>query len=161
MSRQKHVFALFPDHQSASQALDALVAAGCESEHCSALLHERVVDEHQLTMGERATREGAVKGAEVGATLGPILGALVSIGGGIVGLGPLAVVATATGMLSAYGALVGIIAGSSEPEEHIRRIQAALEAGQALIAVEVDEPALAERARTILLENGGRTVEDE
>ena len=138
--------------------MEALVSAGCQSERCSAFLHERELDESALTLGERALAEGVVKGGSIGGATGALLGTALALGGGLLGVGPLAAVAAATGLLSAYGAALGLIAGSSEAEERLRELQGLVESGKGLIAVEVEDAALEERARTILAEMGGVVI---
>lgn len=155
MIRPHHVYAIFSDHQKAVQAFDALLAAGYQGEHCSAFLHEHALDRSALTLGERALPEGAIKGGSIGATAGAIIGTALALGGGLVGVGPLAAIAAATGLLSAYGAGIGIIAGSSEADERLRNLQALIDAGHVLIAVEVDDPEIEKRARSILVDKGG------
>jgi len=155
MPKTRHVYALFDDLDAALAALTEVQARGCASEHCSAMLHERHIDSTRLPTGERASREGAAKGATWGGTVGAVLGGLAALGGGILGIGPLAAAAFAGGVLAAYGALLGGIAGGDEPDHRLRVLQKDVEGGKVLIALETDDPALRAMSEEVLAKHGG------
>jgi hypothetical protein len=158
MSTTRHVYAMFDRLEDALAAYAEVQASGCSTEHCSAMLHEKHIDEAALTGGERASPEGAAKGAAVGGAAGVVLGGLAALGGGILGVGPLAAAAFAGGVMAAYGALLGGIAGSDEPEHHLRAMQRELETGKVLIAIETDDPKLRAMCETVFETHGGRRV---
>src|SRR5690606_31478965 len=136
----------------------AIQTGGCVTDHCSAILHQKHLDESGLTTDERAGREGARDGAMVAGTTGAVIGGLAALGGGLLGVGPLAAAAFAGGVMAAYGALLGGISGSDEPERHLRALAKDVEQGSILIAVETDDPALGEMCETVFAEHGGRQV---
>ncbi|MCA9660770.1 MAG: DUF1269 domain-containing protein [Myxococcales bacterium] len=161
MPKKRHTYALFDTPDAATAAYDALSASGCSSEHCSAILHQRHIDETLLGEGESASPEGARRGAILAGTSGAIIGGLVALGGGIVGVGPLIGLAFGGGVMSVWGALLGAIASSEDPERHLRALEGEVEAGKILIAVSADEQATIDRASEILAEHGGELVDTE
>lgn len=161
MPKKHHTYALFADADAATTAYDALRSAGCSSEHCSAILHKSHIDETMLGEGESASQEGARRGAILAGTSGAIIGGLVALGGGIVGVGPLIGLAFGGGVMSVWGALLGAIASSEDPEEHLRALEGRVEAGEILIAVSADERAQVERAAEILDAHGGEIIDTE
>lgn len=54
--KSRHVHALFDSADAATAAYAAVQARGCATEHCSAVVHEKHVDEDDLTTDERAGR---------------------------------------------------------------------------------------------------------
>ncbi|WP_052554651.1 hypothetical protein [Enhygromyxa salina] len=158
MSKIQHVYGLFESPEDAMTALALVQARGCSTEHCSAILHEKHIDESMLSTSERASREGALDGAAIGGTAGAIIGGLAALGGGILGVGPLAAVALAAGTLGGYGAMLGGISGSDDAEKHLRALYAEVENGKILIAVETDDSELEKMCETIFAEHGGRQV---
>lgn len=158
MSTTRHVYAIFDHLDDALAAYDEVQARGCATEHCSAMLHEKHIDESRLRGGERASREGAAEGAAVAGAAGMLLGGLAALGGGILGVGPLAAAAFAGGVMAAYGALLGGIAGSDEPERHLRAMKRELESGKILIAIETDDPKLRAVCDAVFETHGGRRV---
>jgi hypothetical protein len=158
MSRTQHVYALFDSTAAAAAAYNAVQARGCSNEHCSAILHEKHIEESALTEGERAGREGARKGAIVAGTVGAAIGGLAAIGGGLLGVGPLAAAAFGGGVMSAFGALLGGISGSDEPEKHLRALANEVEEGKILIAVETDDDQLRSLCEEVFDDHGGRMV---
>jgi hypothetical protein len=158
MSKVQHVYAVFESPKAAMAAFQEVQAKGCSTEHCSAILHERHLDESLLRTGERAGTEGAADGAAVAGALGAIVGGIAALGGGLVGIGPLAAAALGGGVMAAYGALSGRIAASDEPERHLRALAGEVEAGKVLIAVETDDPKLEALCEQVFLEHGGRQV---
>jgi len=121
-------------------------------------MHERHIDESLLPSGERAGREGAAEGAAVAGSVGAVLGGLAALGGGILGIGPLAAAAFGGGVMAAYGGLLGGISGSDEPERHLRALADDVEAGKVLIAVETEDPILEAMCEQVFARHGGRQV---
>ncbi len=91
-------------------------------------------------------------------TAGAVIAGLATIGGGIFGVGPLLAAAVGGGVMAAYGALLGGIAGSDEPEAHLRALAAEVEAGKILIAVETDNGELETVCEETFAKHGGRQV---
>lgn len=158
MSKTQHVYALFDSPEAAAAAFNAVQTRGCSSERCSAIVHEKHIDESALTSGERASPEGARKGAVVAGAAGAVIGGLAALGGSLVGVGPLAAAALGGGVMAAYGTVLGALAGSDEPEKHMRALQRELEAGKTLIAVETDDAELEAMCEAAFEEHGGRAI---
>jgi uncharacterized membrane protein len=158
MRKTHHVHALFDSADAAAAAYATIQARGCSSERCSAFLHEKHVEEANLTTDERAGREGARTGAMVAGAAGAVIGGLAALGGGILGVGPLVGAAFGGGVMAAYGALLGGISGSDEPEMHLRALAKEVEEGKILVAVETDDEELQSMCRMVFEENGGRPI---
>lgn len=156
--KTRHVHALFDSPDAAAAAYAAVQARGCATEHCSAVLHRKHIAEDDLTTDERAGREGARDGALVAGTAGVVIGGLAALGGGLLGVGPLAAAAFGGGIMAAYGALLGGISGSDEPEKHLRALAKQVDEGGILIAVETDDAQLARMCTEVFEEHGGRPV---
>jgi hypothetical protein len=153
-----HVYALFHRPEDADAALAEVRAAGCETQYCSAILHEKHLDRGQLTLQERRGKELAGTGAAVGGVVGAVVGTLAAIGGGLVGIGPLAAAAAAGGVTAAYAMLAGGISGSDEPEMTLQAIEDEIERGKILIALETEDPTLRAKAEQVFEKHGGYQV---
>jgi hypothetical protein len=158
MSETRHVYALFDTAEAATAAYASLLARGCSTEHCSAIVHQKHVDESALPTGERAGPEGARDGALIGGTAGAVIGGLAALGGGLLGVGPLAAAVFGGGVMAAYGALLGGISGSDEPEKHMRAMEKAVEEGKILVAVESDDAELSKMCEEVFEEHGGSKI---
>jgi hypothetical protein len=158
MSKLRHVYALFDSPQAAADAYAAVRDCGCADEHCSAIVHQEHIDESVLPNEERASREGAREGAAIVGTAGAVIAGLAALGGGILGIGPLAALVMGGGVGGAYGALLGAISGSDDPEKHLRALEREVEAGKVLIAVETDDPKLREACTREFEQRGGHPL---
>lgn len=151
-----HVYALFDRLDDALAAQAELEREGCSGDRCSAILHERYIDGDRLTTREGASSESAAKGAAAGGAVGVLLGGIAALGGGLVAIGPLAAAALAGGVLAGYGALVGGISGSDEPEQHLRALASEVEGGKILLALESDDDTQRLVYKAIVERHGGR-----
>ncbi len=121
MSTTRHVYSLFDSIEAASAARDALQACGCTADSCSVVLHEDYLSHDSLTTQESAGVEGAAKGAIAAGSVGAFFGGLAAVGSGVLAVGPLAAAAAlGGGVMAAYGALTGAIAGSDEADANLR-----------------------------------------
>jgi hypothetical protein len=158
MAVTQHIYALFDDPESGFAAYEAVQDSGCSSEHCSAVLHETLIDNSLDPANDRASREGATRGAAIGGIVGAVLGGAAAIVGGIVAIGPLAAALVGGGLLAGYGALAGGIAGSDEPEKHLRELEDAVNEGKILLAVQTDDPDMKTKCENVFKQFGGRLV---
>lgn len=154
----QHVYALFDDMDHAVAALDEVQAAGCETDSCSAILHEGKIDTDRLSSGERAHNEGAAGGAVVVGAVGAVVVGLAALGGGLIGLGPLAAAAAAGGVTAAYGMLAGGLSGGDDPESLLRSLEEQVEKGKILIALETEDPEFRALAEKVFEKHGGSQV---
>jgi hypothetical protein len=157
--KKRHVYALFANRDQAFAAYDELQRRGSPTEHCSVVLHRNLLDEEELTMSETAAREGAKKGAVIAGVAGAIIAGLIAVPGGLVAIGPLAAAALGGGIGAAWGGLLGSISGASAPEKALREIEKALHEGKVLVAVETDDPALAQACSEVLAAHGGEPID--
>jgi hypothetical protein len=158
MAAKQHVYALFEDPEEAFAAYHAVVSDGCSSEHCSAALHENRFDDSLDPVADRASREGAARGAAIGGIVGAILGGAAVIVGGIVTIGPLAAAALGGGVLAAYGALTGGIAGADEPQKELRELEGEVINGMIVISLETDDPELKKKCEAVFKRHGGKLL---
>jgi hypothetical protein len=155
----QHVYALFHRSEDAVAALDEMRAAGCESGTCSAVLHENRLDKGALTITERGGMALGGKGAAVAGMVGAVVAGLAALGGGLVGVGPLAAAVIAGAVMAGYGMLAGSISGSDDPEPVLRAIRAEVEQkGKLLIAVETEDSRLREVAEEVFERHGGYKI---
>jgi hypothetical protein len=153
----KHVYALFDDPEAALAAYQTVQDNGCTSEHCTAILHENHIDNSLDPVSDRASREGAVRGALIGGILGAVLGGTAALIGGVV-VGPWASAAIGGGLLAAYGALAGGIAGADEPEGQLRALEDEVSSGRIVITLETDDDDLKKMCERVFKRYGGRLV---
>lgn len=158
MSKTQHVYALFDTPEAAAAAQASLMARGCSNEHCSAILHESSIDTSVLPNAERASAEAARDGALVGGATGVVLAGVVTLGSGLLGAGPLAAMVVAGGVMAAYGAAIGGITASDTPEKHMRALEAEIENGKVLVAVETDDAELEEVCEIVFEQHGGQKI---
>ncbi|PRQ05158.1 hypothetical protein [Enhygromyxa salina] len=156
--KKRHVYALFEDREAADAALDEIQRRGCRGEQCSVLMQRYLLDEEELTMSETAAREGTKKGALAAGVAGAVVAGLVALPGGLIGFGPLVAVIFGAAWGATFGALLGSISGASDPEQVLRKIEAEVNAGRILIAVETDDEQLEEAADEVFASHGGRKV---
>lgn len=158
MAATQHVYALFDDPEAALAAYQTVQDSGCSTEHCTAVLHENHMDNSLDPVSERASREGAIRGALIGGILGALLGGTAAIIGGVVAVGPWAGAAIGGGLLAAYGALAGGIAGADEPEGQLRALEEDVSSGQIVITLETDDDELKKMCERVFKRYGGRLV---
>jgi hypothetical protein len=154
----QHVYALFDRPEDAAAALHEIREAGCESETCSAILHADHIDPDQLTLTERGGKEWARTGAAVGGVVGALVGTLAAIGGGLMGIGPLAAAVAAGGVAAAYTMLAGGISGSDDPERILRAIEDEIERGKVLVALETEDTELRVKSEKVFAKHGGYQI---
>lgn len=158
MADKQHIYALFEDPDAAFAAYHAVVAGGCSSEHCSAVLHENRYDDSLDPVADRASREGAIRGATLGGIVGAVLGGAAVIAGGVVTIGPVAAAVLGGGVLAAYGALTGGIAGADEPQKELRELEQDVINGLIVISLETDDPELEKMCEAVFKRYGGKIL---
>jgi hypothetical protein len=157
MAAKRYIYALFDDREAARAAYEAVQARGCASEHCNAILHEKNVESSLDPAGERASREGATRGAAIGGVVGAVVGGAVAAVGGVA-VAPVAAAVVGGSLLAGYSALAGGIAASDEPEKHLRELEDAVNEGKIVIAVETDDAELGDMCVAVLEQHGGRLM---
>lgn len=155
--RKRHVYALFRDRDQATAAYEK-VRRDCGSEHCNVLMHQDLLDAEQLTLSETAAREGAKKGAMLAGAAGAVIVGLLAIPDGLLGLRPIVAALVGGAVGAAFGTLLGSITGASAPDKTLRNIDAQVRAGQILITIETDDPALEQLCEQVFATHGGMRV---
>ena len=90
---------------------------------------------------------------------GAVVAGLVALPGGLLGFGPLVAVIVGAVWGGAFGGLLGGISGASDPDKALRTIEAQVNSGKVLVAVETDDEALADACDTVFRSHGGRMVD--
>jgi hypothetical protein len=156
------VIGLFPDQETAGQAIRQLKEAGFTNEELSAILRTRgangellpaVVEGEDLDLEAQSTKAGAATGGIIGGLLG-LLGSLL-----IPGLGPITVggVLASTllgaGIGAVTGGLMGMLVGMGLSQAEASYFDRGVRSGGVLVLVQ-PEPARVADARAILRDAG-------
>ncbi|NJK32871.1 MAG: hypothetical protein HC927_10940 [Deltaproteobacteria bacterium] len=154
----RHVYALFDSRTAATRAYEEVQQRGCGGEHCSVLMQRDLLDEEELTLSETAAREGAGKGAVIAGATCAVIAGLIALPGGLLGIGPLAATLFGGAWGATFGGLLGSISGASDPDKTLRKIEAEVNAGKVLLAVETDDPELERVCQEVFASQGGKQV---
>ncbi len=134
-----HLAAVFPDRETATTAIEQLLALGLGSEHLGVAVHgdDSVVFEHDEDLDlVRDTEVGALVGTPIGAIAGVALAGLVVPGIGLIGLGGMFALAGASALWGGMvGAYVGAAAGDEGWNAHHDLTFTPLEPGEVLVVV--------------------------
>ncbi len=154
--------------QQAQQIIDRLREAGFSAKDTSLLFSagkEMLKVEGQL---ESKREKGVATGSGVGAVAGGLTGLLLALTifdvpevGVLVALGPIAVhIADAVAGIagSAIGAIAGALVGIRLPDHSAKFYEKAVQEGNVLISVHVDDPARRAIAKQIFEANGGEHI---
>jgi hypothetical protein len=172
---QKIIYAVFPDHDSADNAISALEARGYDRQNISVMVRQDVIESVSKKPSASSALEGALEGAAAGGVIAGVVGLLVGISaiaipgiGGLLIGGPLAgflgltgaaattVSAGATGALA--GGLIGGLIGLGIPRETAEFYQEKVEAGGVLIAVSIDDDSSEADLRQLLTSNAAENI---
>jgi len=163
--RNISAFAIYPDQDAVSKAVQALRDAGFRQADVSLLYPENLGSKDFAHEKHSKAPEGAVFGGGSGALVGAALGWLVGAGSLLVpGLETMAAAGPMMGMLSGMGAgvmlggLTGAIAGFGIPEYEAKRYAGRVRRGGILLSVHCDNAEWARTARGILKRTGGTNV---
>ncbi len=160
------VAGLFADNESAGRGVEALLAAGYPRESISVLGSGAASDEDLRREADEAesdppgyeTLGDAVTGGALGGILGLIAGAAaVALPGSLVAIGPLAGLIGGTALGATAGAVVGSLRDLGLDEDEAHGYLTSVEAGAALVAVQVGEESF-HRPERVLTEAGARDV---
>jgi len=89
-----------------------------------------------------------------------VITGLAVLGGGLLGVGPLAMIAFGGSVMAAYGAALGGMSSSDGPRRSLEELRDEIERGKILIAVETDDPVLEAMCTTVFEAHGGRVSND-
>ncbi len=159
------VFAIFHNRPAAEKGVDALKAAGFQSNDISVLFPDK--DSNKSFAHEKETKapEGATTGGTAGAAIGGTLGWLVGIGslaipgiGPFVAAGPIMAALAGAGIGGAVGGITGALIGLGIPEYEAKRYEGIVKDGGILLSVHSDTAAQTKRAKEILARVGGDDI---
>jgi len=138
------VYGIYPDEESAANALSALVNAGFPIAEISGLMHEGQEVEELPVEG----KTGMARGAVVGAALGALGGAILMPAAGLLAAGPLLATLEGAVIGGAAGMGFGGFAGLGFWREEIDLMHRHLVQGDVIIGVETppERQASAEQA---------------
>lgn len=149
----KTVVGMYDQFEDARRAIEGLHEAGFEKEDISLILRDRegqysqMLDQDQMTDTERQdVKEGAAKGAGIGAALGGLGGLLVGLGalaipgiGPVVAAGPIVSTLAGAGVGAVAGSVVGALVDLGIPQEHAEYYAEGVRRGGSLIIVKTDD----------------------
>ena len=159
------VFGLFNDEDTLSRTIDALRAAGFDSDDISALLPDARATRELAHEKHTKAPEGAAAGATAGVVTGGTLGWLLGIGaiaitglGAFVAAGPIMAALAGAGVGAAAGTLTGALIGMGIPEYEAKRYESFVNDGGMLLSVHCHDREMVNRARSILDGFGGHDI---
>jgi hypothetical protein len=159
------VFGIYRTRLEASDAVDALRAAGFRNTDISALLPENEGTKDFAHEKNTKAPEGATTGAASGVLLGGTLGWLAGIGAlAIPGLGPFIAAGPIMGALAGAGAgavtggVIGALTGLGMPEYEAKRYEGRIKEGGILLSVHCDDSKWESRAKQILESTGAHDI---
>jgi hypothetical protein len=159
------VFGIYRDQAAASQAVDALQAAGFRNTDISALLPENEGTKDFAHEKHTKAPEGTATGAGTGAVIGGGLGWLAGIGalaipglGPLIAAGPIVAALTGVGVGGAIGGLTGALIGMGIPEYEAKRYEGRVKEGGILLSVHSDNSDWTSKAKDILKRTGAEDV---
>jgi outer membrane lipoprotein SlyB len=147
---EQSVVAVFENTQQAKAAVDKLVASGFPNSSIAlvtkSLTTEPEVVKKTLEFGDNTEKDAAI-GAGIGGVIGLLGGAtVVSLAGmGVVIAGPLGAMTGAV-----VGGLIGAIRGWSVHQDHIRKYEEKVQAGQVLVIAHHGDPQKIASAEKVL-----------
>ncbi|WP_374073484.1 DUF3341 domain-containing protein [Bdellovibrio bacteriovorus] len=162
----KAVFGIFETRASLEACVENLRTANFRNSDISVLMADK--GDSKKFAHEKGTKapEGAAIGGGTGAVLGGALGWLVGVGaiatipalGPLVAAGPIMSALAGVGVGGAAGGLVGALVGLGMPEYEAKRYESMVKNGGILLSVHVDDSEWADKAETILKNNGAKDI---
>lgn len=159
----KTVVGMYDQFEDARRAIEGLHDAGFEKDDISLIMRDREgkfskeLDQDQMRdTGQQDVKEGATKGAGIGAALGGLGGLLVGLGalaipgiGPVVAAGPIVSALAGAGVGAVAGGVVGALVDLGIPEEHAEYYAEGVRRGGSLVLVRTEDM-MADQAADIL-----------
>jgi len=165
VSKNTAVFGIYNTVAGASNAVDALRAAGFRNTDISALLPENEGTKDFAHEKHTKAPEGAAVGLASGAVLGGTLGWLVGIGalaipglGPFIAAGPIMAALAGVGAGAVTGGLVGALTGMGIPEYEAKRYEGRVRGGGILLSVHCDSSDWVASAKRVLEHTGAEDI---
>lgn len=159
------VFGVYPSHERADAAVEALRANGFRSTDISVLMPQNVGS--KAFGHEKGTKsaEGTVVGGGTGAVLGGALGWLASIGvlaipgaGPFIAAGPIVAALAGMGAGGAVGGTTGALIGLGIPEYQAKRYEGQMRRGGILLSVHADDQEWVSKGKQTLEQTGAEDI---
>ncbi len=165
MAKNKAVFGIYTTKAGVEAAVDALKAAGFQSDDVSVLMSESVSTREFATEKHTKAPEGAAEGAGAGIVVGGILGWLAGIGalaipgaGPFIAAGPIIAALAGAGAGATVGGIAGALIGMGVPEYEAKRYEGMVNKGGILLSVHSDSSEETKRAKDILERTGAQHI---
>ena len=159
------VFGVYPTHESADAAVDALRTKGFRSADISVLFPQNVGSKEFGHEKGTKSAEGAVAGGGTGAVIGGALGWLAGIGmlaipgvGPFIAAGPIMAALAGASVGGAVGGIAGALIGMGIPEYEAKRYEGRVKDGGILLSVHTDDSDWADRAKKVLERTGATDI---
>jgi len=159
------VFGVYPTHDSADAAVDALRTKGFRNTDISVLFPQNVGSKEFGHEKGTKSAEGAVAGGGTGAVIGGALGWLAGIGmlaipgvGPFIAAGPIVATLAGMGAGGTIGGTAGALIGLGLPEYQAKRYAGRMRKGGILLSVHADDREWASKGKQILERTGAEDI---
>jgi hypothetical protein len=159
------VFGIYPTHDSADAAVDALRIQGFRSTDVSVLFPQNAGSKEFGHEKGTKSAEGAVAGGGTGAVIGGALGWLAGIGmlaipgvGPFIAAGPIVAALAGMGAGGAIGGTTGALIGLGIPEYQAKRYEGRMRKGGILLSVHADDMDWTRKGKQILEQTGAEDI---
>jgi Alternative complex III, ActD subunit len=159
------VFGIYPTHEAAGAAVDALRAQGFRNTDISVLFPENAGSKEFAHQKGTKAPEGASAGAGSGAVIGGALGWLAGIGalaipglGPFIAAGPIMAALAGMGAGGALGGIAGALIGFGMPEYEAKRYEGRMRKGGILLSVHADDSDWTRKGKQILEQTGALDI---
>lgn len=164
-SQNISVFGIFASRASTENAVDQLKLAGFRNSDISVLMADKDTTKEFAHEKHTKAPEGAATGAGAGLVIGGAFGWLAGIGalaipgvGPLIAAGPIMAALAGAGIGSTVGGISGALIGFGIPEFEAKRYEGSVKNGGILLSVHCDTDDWADRAETVLKDNGARDI---
>jgi hypothetical protein len=159
------VFGIYPTHDAADAAVDALRARGFRNTDISVLFPQNAGSKDFAHQKGTKAPEGASAGAGSGAVIGGALGWLAGIGalaipglGPFIAAGPIMAALAGMGAGGALGGIAGALIGLGMPEYEAKRYEGRVRKGGILLSVHADDSDWTSKGKQILEQTGALDI---
>jgi Protein of unknown function (DUF3341) len=159
------VFGIYPTHEAADAAVDALRARGFRNTDISVLFPQNAGSKDFAHQKGTKAPEGASAGAGSGAVIGGALGWLAGIGalaipglGPFIAAGPIMAALAGMGAGGALGGITGALIGLGMPEYEAKRYEGRMRKGGILLSVHADDSDWTSKGKQILEQTGALDI---
>ena len=163
--RPTAVYGVYSDRKDVERAVERLREANFSSSDVSVVFPDRDMNKEFALEKNTKAPEGALAGGSAGLVVGGALGWLAGIGtlaipgiGPLLAAGPIVAAIAGAGVGSAIGGIAGALVGLGVPEIEAKRYEEEIKRGRILVSVHCESVRMAQIARQILEDAGGKDV---